>query len=474
MAVVRAMRQETAVAPDSWTPPYIQPPVELPGRLRMMAQFIRNPLLVVPDAVYTQEFVQVSTNPPVAWISSPDLIKSVLLDQRETFKKLSQIRLLSPLLGKGILTSEDADWRWQRQTAAPMFRHQELMRFVPTFAQATERMIARWRAAGPGTVHDVDRDMTLATFDVISQTLLPSADKTLGPIVERSAGRFQSGGAWSQLYAFLRVPSWVPNPGRVSMGIARVVLRGSVRRMIADRRAEPRPPDDLMNRLMQAVAPDTGRPMTDEQLIDNLLTFYLAGHETTARALTWTLYVLSRAPDWAGALREEIRSVAGDAPITADHVDKLTLTQQVLKESMRLFPPVPMMSRQAVADTSLAGRPIKAGTSIAISIYALHRHRALWEAPNVFAPGRFAPDKEAALSRYQYMPFGAGPRICIGMSFAMIEATTMLATMLRAATFTPSGTEEPVPIARVTLSPKGGLPLRIAVHERLGRGVGAG
>lgn len=447
-----------------WTPPYIKPSVRLPNRLVFMSRFVRNPLLIIPDDVYTKDFVQVSTSPPVAWISSPELVKSVLLDQRETFKKLVQIRLLSPLLGKGILTSEDADWRWQRQAAAPMFRHQELMRFVPTFVQATNATLARWRRSAPESVLDIDREMTLLTFDVISQSLLPSADRTLGPIVERSAGRFQAGGAWSQMFAFLRIPAWVPNPGRIPMSIAKLALRGSVRQMLAERRALANPPDDLMQRLMHVVAPDTGKPMTDEQLIDNLLTFYLAGHETTAKALTWTLYVLSRSPQWTAVIRDEIQRVAGDAPIAAEHVDKLILTQQVLKESMRLFPPVPMMSRQAVADTTLGGRAIKAGTSLVMSMYAIHRHRSLWENPNAFDPGRFAASREGAISRYQYMPFGAGPRICIGMAFAMIEATAMLATMIRAATFEPVAGHEPTPIARVTLIPKGGMPLRVAMH----------
>jgi cytochrome P450 len=219
--------------------------------------------------------------------------------------------------------------------------------------------------------------------------------------------------------------------------------------------------DDLMHRLMHARDPETGAPMNDEQLIDNLLTFYLAGHETTAKALTWTLYLLARTPAWTSLLKEEIAQVTGGAPITAEHVDKLTLTQQVIKESMRLFPPVPVMSRQAVADATLGAQTIRAGTSIVIPIYAIHRHRARWQDPDLFDPARFAPDKEGRISRYQYMPFGAGPRICIGMAFAMIEATAMLATMLQAARFQPVEGHQPIPVARVTLVPKGGMPLKV-------------
>jgi cytochrome P450 len=199
--------------------------------------------------------------------------------------------------------------------------------------------------------------------------------------------------------------------------------------------------------------------MDDELLADNLLTFYLAGHETTAKALTWTLYLLARSPHWARKLREEIARVTGGAPIAAGHVDKLVLVQQVLKEAMRLYPPVPVMSRQPLVDIELGGRRLRAGSSVLIPIYAIHRNAARWERPDEFDPTRFAPEREAAIHRYQYMPFGAGPRICIGMSFAMLEATAMLATFLRATHFALADREEPVPMAGVTLMPGGGLRL---------------
>jgi cytochrome P450 len=212
---------------------------------------------------------------------------------------------------------------------------------------------------------------------------------------------------------------------------------------------------------MAARDPETGQTMNDEQLIDNLLTFYLAGHETTAKALTWTLYLLARSPQWSGALEEEVARVTGGDAVTAAHIERLVLVQQLIKESMRLYPPVPLMSRQAVADTHLGGHDIRAGTSVVMPIYTIHRHAARWEDPDAFDPGRFAPEREAKIPRYQYMPFGAGPRICIGMAFAMIEATAMLATLLQHASFATVDGQEPVPVARVTLIPKGGMPLKV-------------
>jgi cytochrome P450 len=201
--------------------------------------------------------------------------------------------------------------------------------------------------------------------------------------------------------------------------------------------------------------------MNEEQLIDNLLTFYLAGHDTTAKALTWTLYVLARSPEWTTELQKEIAQVTGGGAVTAEHIDKLVLTQQVIKESMRLYPPVPVMSRQAVSDTTLGPLSLGKGASVVIPIYALHRHKRRWTDPDVFDPMRFAPDKEKNLSRYQYMPFGAGPRICVGMAFAMIEATAILATILQSVRFELAERAAPMPLARVTLVPKGGMRLKV-------------
>ncbi|MGH8736776.1 MAG: cytochrome P450 [Burkholderiales bacterium] len=416
-------------------PPRVVPPAQPLGRLVFAARFVRNPLEVVPREAYQAEFFRADEGAARAWVMGPALLKAILLDEREKFRKATQIRLLSPLLGHGLLTSEGAEWKWQRQACAPMFRQQELIGFVPVFVRAAQGLLARWRAA-PGVqqpaVQPIDRDVTRATFEVVSATLLPSADATIGPVLEESMAAFQRSGGWSQLYASRRAGGG---------------------------------PNDLMHRLMAARDPESGQAMDDERLIDNLLTFYLAGHETTARALSWTLYLLSRSPEWSAALEDEVARVAGGEPVEAAHIERLALTQQVLKESMRLFPPVPMMSRQAVADTTLGGHAIRAGSSVMIPIYAIQRHSARWEDPHAFDPARFAPDREAALGRYQYLPFGAGPRICIGMAFAMIEASAILATLLQQARFAPAPGPEPYPVARVTLLPRGGMRLRVSIKK---------
>jgi cytochrome P450 len=450
-------------------PARIRPPAKPLKGLAFISAFVRNPLEVAPQAVYEEDVVVNDVGRMQRlWVTSPALLKAVLFDEREKFRKLSQIRLLEPLLGKGILTSEGADWKWQRQASAPMFRHQDLLAFVPEFVRASEALVQRWRAAPAGSAQAIDSDMTRATFEVISATLLPSADRTVGPAVEASMGLFQRAGGWAQLFALTGAPKWLPRPGWWSGARATLMLRSSVAAMLRERRKiEARTgssPDDLMHRLIRARDPESGQSMNDAQLVDNLLTFYLAGHETTARALAWTLYLVARSPEWAVALEDEIDRVTGGAPIEGAHVERLVLVQQVLKESMRLYPPVPLLSRQCVAATRLGGHEVSPGATVVMPIYAIHRHIRRWAEPDRFDPTRFAPEREAAIERYQYIPFGAGPRICIGMAFAMIEATAMLATLLQKARFAPVEGREPYPLARVTLIPGGGLPLKVTLR----------
>jgi cytochrome P450 len=177
------------------------------------------------------------------------------------------------------------------------------------------------------------------------------------------------------------------------------------------------------------------------------------------------LYLLSESKDWAEKIREEIETVAGTEPIGAEHIGRLQLTQQVVKEALRLYPPVPSITRYAATDLDLGGQPILAGTLINIPIFVLHRHRGIWRDPDCFDPDRFAPEAEAKIARTQFMPFGAGPRTCIGASFAMIEATAVLATLIRGARFHLKAAHVPTPVSRVSLGPLGGMPMRVEVRR---------
>ena len=450
------------VPADPLVPPHVAPRVPRPRGPAFVAALVRNPLEVLPASVYEKDFV--ATPPgarlPRAWVTSPALIKAVLLDERDKFRKLTQIRLLGPLLGRGLLTSEGADWKWQRQAAAPLFRPQDLASFVPAFVRCAARAAGRWRDDAQGRVRSMDGEMNRLTLEIVAETLLPGGDDAFMATLQRSIARLQRSGGWDILYASMNVPGWVPRPGMRRGRREAVRMREAAGIKLREHCAAHGADDDLVARLVAARDPETGRAMDEQQLVDNLLTFYLAGHETTAKAIAWTLYLLARSPGWTAVLEEEIEAVTGGAPIEAAHLGRLDRVQQVLKESMRLYPPVPMMSRQAVADVRIGEHAVAARTSVLIPIYAIHRHAARWERPHEFDPTRFEAARERAIPRYHYMPFGAGPRICIGMPFAMMEATAVIATLLQRVRFTWAGGEQLRPIARVTLVPKGGMPMR--------------
>jgi cytochrome P450 len=455
MTTVKASQPDAALYPP--TVPPRRGPLSLP---RFLFTFVQNPLRVLPEAVYREPIYRYRDR--VTWVTDPGLIKTVLLDARDSFPKTPlERRVLGPLLGKGILISDGADWRWQRQTAAPLFRHVDVLQYVPAMVAAADAAIGEWRHSVPGTMHRIDQDMSRATFRVISDTMLPGGDTYVGPALERSNTDYLLPISWPIAYAILGMPPWMPYPGRGGMRRAEQRMRLAVGDLVRARREAASQGDDLFARLLRAKDPETGRPMADEQLVDNLLTFLLAGHETTAKALTWALYLVARSPAWERRMLEEIERVAGDGPIRPEHIDRLTEVTKVVKESMRLYPPAPVLTRIANRDIELGGKHLAAGSLVVMPIFAIHRHRRLWDDPDRFDPDRFAPEREAKYSRYQFMPFGAGPRICIGASFAMIEATAMLATFVRSAHFEVSAGHVPTPISRITLRPSGGMPLKV-------------
>jgi cytochrome P450 len=451
-------------------PPTIPPLEQSLGMASFLFRVLRNPLLTLPRAAY-EERLAITHRPgsTIVWVSEPALVEEVLLTNAADFEKTPmEKRVFAATLRDGVLTSESKLWRWQRRSMAPMFRHGDILRYVPAMAAAADDQIGRWRASPPGVAQKLDHDMTETTFDIIARTMLTGGLPAEAETIKRATAYVLSHIGWEIAYGLVRFPTWMPHPAMFGLRRTARQLRGAVGSIIARRKADAGSGgdgEDLLDRLLAARDPDSGAPMDDERLVSNLLTLLEAGHETTSRALTWTLYLLARAPEWQERLRAEVRAVVGDGPITAEHLTGLQLTQQVLKEAMRLYPAVPFVSRVATRQTEIGGETVPAGAMIMMSIYAIHRHRQLWNDPDRFDPTRFAPEREAAYPRCQFMPFGAGPRICLGAAFAMVEATVVLASFLRSARFEWDGEHEPHPISRVTLQPTGGMPLRVTVMD---------
>lgn len=455
---------ESAPPAEALYPPRVTPPDAPLPLPRFFRAFVINPLRGLPRSCYEQDITVIRPSPRlcVAWVTAPHLIEQVLLAEAHRFHKSEvERRVFSRSLRESVLTSDGNSWRWQRRVLAPLFRPSEIAAYVPAMAAAAEAQAERWRAS-PG-VRDIEGDMTRTTFDVILATMLAGNRPAEAEAVMTGGADFLARISWELAYAVLKIPRWLPHPATWQMSRAARRMRRAVTAIVRRRAAatDAAATGDLLSRLIAARDPETGQPMGEEMLVNNVLTLLEAGHETTAKALTWTLYLLARAPSWQHRVRTEVDAVCGPRPVEARHVDHLAVTQRVLKETMRLYPPAPVIGRDCDAPVEIAGNQLPAGSQIVIPIWALHRHERLWEDPHHFDPDRFLPEREASIGRTQYMPFGAGPRICIGSSFAMTEATVLLATFVRAARFGWDGRHAPEPVSRVTLRPKGGMPLEV-------------
>ena len=449
--------------PAAPNPARIDPPRRQLPALKLIRTVIRNPIEVWPKAVFEEDvFRSRFMNRDTVFVMDPDLVREVLVEKADAFVKAETMRrALRPALGDAILTADGADWRWQRRAAAPIFRHERLLGFAPAMLGAAARTHDRWLALDPSREVDVGREMMRTTFDIIVETMLSGQAGIDVERVERCVTDYLESTSWAIALTLLQAPDWMPYPGKLRAVRARNYLRAELLRLAAERRPGAGARDDLITLLIEARDPETGQAMSDREVADNLLTFITAGHETTALALTWTFYLLGLHPHIEARVVAEIDRVTGGAPLTADHAGALGYTGQVLQEAMRLYPPAPVIVRAATRDVVIGAQPVARGTAVYVPVYALHRHAKLWDEPDRFDPDRFAAGAAKARHRYQYIPFGAGPRICIGMGFAMLEATLILATLLRATRARLRERYTPGLKLRVTLRPFPGMPMRI-------------
>lgn len=467
--------QEIQDAP--FYPPTILPPDTPQKPLQFVLTFVRNPLLTLPKSTYQRRLVVNRPTPQVkvAWFCDPATIEEILVNKRGRFKKnVIEERVLGPVLGDGILVAEGASWRWQRRAIAPLLRAGDISSYVPAMSNAALEQIERWRSQPSGALRRIDKDVVDVTFAVIARTMLTGGEPEEADIIKYEGDQFVSRTSWELAYTLLRLPRWLPHPDKWRCRRAAKRVRNAVTSIVQRRRKLSESTDDLLGRLLRASDPDTGQKMDDVQIVDNIVTLLAAGHETTAKALTWTLYLMARAPAWQERVREEVLSVAGTDPIEPQHVEKVDILERVLKESMRLYPPAIVIARTPTEPVELMGEHFKPGDQLTIPIWCLHRHETLWDDPDRFDPDRFLPEQERDRPRTQYMPFGAGARICIGMSFAMTEAKVILATFLQHASFEWDGTYIPEPVSRVTLRPRHGMPLKVHLRTQqmpLGRAL---
>ena len=395
-------------------------------------------------------------------VNDPDVVKHVLVDNPKAYTKSRNYLGLKIVLGDGLLTSEGEHWRRQRKLAQPAFHRDKLAGFADQMSTATRDMLTRWKGAddGPFCIH---AEMMRLTFRIVGLTLFSSDvdgdAKDVGHALEVAMH-------WANDYAesIVRFPPYIPTPGNLRFKRAKRTLDDVVFRLIAERRETSRRTkdfgSDLLGMLMAATEEGGGAGMSDQQLRDEIITMILAGHETTANLLSWTFHLLSKHPEIERRVSEEAQRVLGDRSPVLEDVKGLEYTRMVLEEALRLYPPAWVFERQAVTADHLGAYPIAPGAIVGICPYVMHRHPDHWENPEGFDPERFRADRAEKRARYAYLPFGGGPRTCVGNHFAMMEAQILLSMIVREHRLELEPSHPVVLDPVITLRPKHGIRVR--------------
>ncbi len=391
-------------------------------------------------------------------ISDPDAIGRILLDNKANYPRPDVVRrLLAPLLGGGLFNAEDDAWRTQRRIVAPTFAPGAVGRMAAGIEAAVVNRIAGWPTEARRT--DMAGEATDTTMAIIAAALFSSDPRLMTHEASGLISALLAAAGRARISALLRLPDLNLSPVFRKARKGRLFLRETLGAMV-DERGPSGGTDDFFGGLIRALYDQYPAAEARELAVDNAIAFYVAGHETTANALAWTIYLLAAQPE----LQERCRSEAQAALATGsvdDLADRVPLLRQCLDEALRLYPPAPRFDRQALAADRLGEIEIEKGDIVSIWPWVIHRHAQLWDNPDSFDAERFAPERKAALHRYQYIPFGAGPRVCVGARFAIVEALIVLTHWLAARRFAVTLGQRPMPLGQVTLRPDGGMPLMV-------------
>ena len=392
---------------------------------------------------------------PRSWVflNHPDYIEQVLVTDNRHFAKHYVLQFLRPVLGNGLLTSEGDLWLRQRRLVQPAFQRQRIEAYGPAMVELTQRMLADWRH---GETRDLHTEMMRLTMRIVARALL-DVDVTdeagdMGDVLNVLLADF------SQRFGrAFPLPKWLPTSWNRRVKGARLRLDQILHDIIKQRRATGADRGDLLSTLMRARDEGDGSGMTDRQLRDEAMTLFLAGHETTANALSWTWYLLAQHPEVEAKLAAELGRVLGDRPPRAADLPQLVYAERVILESMRLYPPVYGFGRRALRDCVIGGYDVPANTTVFMSQWVTHHDPRFFDRPDEFKPDRWADDLARRLPKYAYFPFGGGPRVCIGNTFALIEAMLVLATVVPRFRFTLVPGHPVKPWPSVTLRPAHGI-----------------
>ncbi|MCU4655061.1 cytochrome P450 [Roseibacterium sp. SDUM158016] len=422
----------------------------------------RNLLEIIPRRALFQPVLSGRTGPQ-RWhmLMDPAGIRRVLLEAVEDYPKSVATRaVLKPAIGDSLFLAEGEEWRWQRRAAAPAFSARSVDALTPVMTRAAEAAATRLDAS-VGRAADMVAEMTAAAFDVIADVTFSDGKGIDRAGVVSALESYIDEAARMSLLDVLGVPASVPRPARALAARRLGAMQAEADAAIARRQAAgPGAGRDLLDRLIAAEDPETGRRMDADTLRETLLTFIVAGHETTALSLSWALYLCAFDTTTQDLARAEAQAILGDRAAGAADVPALPMTRAIVEEALRLYPPGAFLSRTARRSDRLGAAMIHPGDTVMIPVWALHRHRRLWENPDAFDPSRWLG--ETRPERWRYLPFGDGPRICIGMRFALQEATVILATLLARFHLAPVPGREPKPVMILTTRPEGGVWLEVS------------
>jgi cytochrome P450 len=430
-------------------------PDRLLSQLRFMRALRANFVSVWPEDAYSRPVTHVRIGRRHMFTANaPALIKHVLLDNAANYHKSPIIRrLLEPALGQGLVTSEGTVWKRHRQLVAPLFVQRRVADLVPAMAEETRATTERWRAPA-GQPFDLTAALSGITLDIVTRTMFGVESRTETTTIAADADTYQKL-LRPSLLDFLGAPDWVPRPGARGARMLGDKLTDTIQRVVAKRRVLGEARDDLLALLLQAV---DRQELSLREVRDEIATFITAGHETSASALNWALYLLDLHPSIERRVAEEVRDVLGDRTAMAEDVERLQVTRLVAEEALRLYPPAHTITRIALGPDRLGDVPVPKGAVVVVSPWLTHRNPTLWSDPDRFDLDRFdAMRAEPSRFRYTYFPFGAGPRVCVGASLAMQEIVVVLATILQhwRVRMVPGQPIEPV--ALITLRPRFGL-----------------
>ncbi|MBU0584155.1 MAG: cytochrome P450 [Alphaproteobacteria bacterium] len=448
--------------PAPFVPPAPTPRKTPPSTLEMIRIVYRNPLELWGEPSYNEPYISVSgIGGPLVIANDPALIRHVLVDNAKNYRMATvRQKILRPILRDGLLTAEGDVWKRSRKAMAPVFTPRHIFGFARPMLERSLAFAERYETGG--TV-DVATDMTMLTYDILAETLFSGEIAgEPGSFASQIDRLFETMGRVDPL-DLLRAPDWLPRltrlRGRKTMAYFRKIVADTITMRSERMKSAPdEVPEDFLTLLLRAEGPSG---LTRGEIEDNIITFIGAGHETTARALGWTIYCLAEAPWEREPIEREIDAVLAREPDPVKWLDAMPLTRAAFEEALRLYPPAPSINREPIVPEQWRDLYIPPKAAVLIMPWTIHRHRKLWDRPDAFMPSRFHPENRDRIDRYQYLPFGAGPRVCIGASFAMQEAIIALAVLMSKYRFNTTPETRPWPVQKLTTQPEGGLPMTV-------------